>query len=245
MKCPKCGAAARGKFCPECGTALETAACRACQAKLEPGARFCTQCGVRVHGAGPNNTPWYIAGAAILALIIVVLLFPFRTRPLPSIIGSEPPNPDVVRSATPPPLSANMRENADRLFNRVMESRETGDSAGVKQFAPMGVMAYENAGVLDNDGLYHLSLLQTAAGDPAASLATAKRILAASPNHLLALSAAADASALAADTPGARGYYEHFLRVFPTEKDKQLPEYLDHSRVFPRLEAEAKQFLKR
>src|SRR5688572_2137859 len=110
MNCPKCGAAARGKFCPKCGTALETARCATCQAKLEPGARFCTQCGARVRGAGVTNTAWYIAGAVILALIVVLLLFPFRTRPLPQLIGSEPTG-GAVRSATPPPLSANMREN--------------------------------------------------------------------------------------------------------------------------------------
>jgi hypothetical protein len=244
MKCPKCGASAQGKFCPDCGTALETARCAACQAKLEPGARFCTQCGTRVQAVAAANTPWYIAGAAIIALILVLVLPTFREQPSQPADATGPFQQSGATGATPPPLSANMRENADRLFNRVMEARETGDSAGVKQFAPMGVMAYENAGELDNDGLYHLSLLQTAAADFPAALSTAKRILAVAPDHLLALSAAGDASALMRDTANARRYYEQFLRVFPAERDKQLPEYLDHARVFPRLESEARSFLR-
>jgi hypothetical protein len=56
--------------------------------------------------------------------------------------------------------------------------------------------------------VYHLSLLQTAAADFPAALATAKRILAVAPDHLLALSAAGDASALMRDTANARRYYE-------------------------------------
>ena len=244
MKCPKCGAAAQGKFCPECGTALESARCAACQARLEPDARFCTQCGTRVHALAAANTPWYVAGAAIIALILVLVLPTFRSQPSQPVEPTGPFQQSDPTGATPPPLSANMRENADRLFNRVMEARETGDSASVRQFAPMGVMAYENAGELDNDGLYHLSLLQTAAADFPAALSTAKRILAGAPDHLLALSAAGDASALIGDTVSARRYYEQFLRVLPAERDKQLPEYLDHARVFSRLESEARSFLR-
>jgi tetratricopeptide (TPR) repeat protein len=180
----------------------------------------------------------------MIALILVLVLPTFRSQPSPSAEPTAPFQQASPGATTPPPLSANMRENADRLFNRVMEARETGDSAGVKQFAPMGVMAYENAGELDNDGLYHLSLLQIAASDFPAALSTARRILTVAPDHLLALSAAADASALMNDSATARRYYEHFLRVLPVEKDKQLPEYLDHARVFPRLENEARSFLR-
>ncbi len=246
MKCPKCGAPARGKFCPECGSALETARCAACQAKLESGARFCTQCGSPARRAAFANAPWYVVGTAIVVLIVVLLVPGIRSETANTAAPGAPPfagaNPG---GGTPPPLSDNMRENADRLFNRVMEARENGDSADVKQFAPMGVIAYENSGQLDSDGLYHLTLLQLAAGDPSAALVTATKILEGSSNHLLALSAAADASLALGDSAAARKYFEQFTRAFPVEKDKDLPEYLDHVRVFPRLEAEARQFLAR
>jgi hypothetical protein len=243
MKCPNCGVDAKGRFCPECGTPLETVRCAACQAKLETGARFCTQCGARAGGSLSANAPWYVAGAAILALILVLLLPDLQKQPAPSM--APPFAGGNAGTPTPPPLSDNMRENADRLFNRVMEARENGDSAGVKQFAPMAVMAYENSGPLDDDGLYHLSLLQAAAGNPRAALETARRVLQGNPNHLLALAAAANAALSTNDASAARGFYEQIVRAYPTEQSRQLPEYLDHARVLPQIEAEAKEFLKR
>jgi hypothetical protein len=138
-----------------------------------------------------------------------------------------------------------MRENADRLFNRVMQAREAGDSASVKQFSPMAILAYQNAGELDADGQYHLSVLHTTAGDPAAGLAAAQVVLSRAPNHLLGLSAAAYAANTQGDSLAARQFYQRFLAAFAAERARALPEYQDHERLLTDLETEAKNYLGR
>ncbi|MGH7467086.1 MAG: hypothetical protein ACRENP_03775 [Longimicrobiales bacterium] len=138
-----------------------------------------------------------------------------------------------------------MRENADRLFDRVLRARESGDSASVGQFAPMAILAYQNAGVLDADGQYHLSVLHTVSGDPAAGLAAARVILSASPDHLLGLSAAASAAVAQGDSLAARQFYQHFANVFANQRGKALPEYQDHAQLLAGLETEVKNYLAR
>ena len=237
MKCPRCGAVANGKFCGACGAPLEAARCASCQSQLIPDARFCTQCGTPVKRSS-NNALW-IVGAAVLAAILIVALFPLlRQREVPENTAA----PTAAAPGTPPPLSENMSENADRLYNRVMEAREAGDSAQMRQFAPMAVMAYENSGTLDADGLYHLSLLQTVAGDPASARLTARRILDNVPEHLLGLAAAAEASVALNDSTSARDYYQRFLTALPNERNKPLTEYQEHSSMLPRIESDARTF---
>jgi hypothetical protein len=250
MKCPNCGAQANGKFCPECGTALESGRCASCNAKLTPNARFCTQCGTRVKGVAGNNAPWFVAGAGALALIVVLLVPALRGTSGESAPPAQAQAPAPMESGAPaeggpPALSGNMRENADRLFNRVMQTREKGDTAGAKFFVPMAVQAYQSSGELDADGWYHLSVLQTFGGDPAAGRQSAEQILKTNPNHILGLSAAANAAIDQKDTAAARQYYEKLLAAFPTEKTKSLPEYQDHAALLPEVEAQAKAFLKR
>ena len=246
MQCPVCARESDGKFCPECGAPLRDAVCRSCQAPLTPGARFCTQCGAptgtgKATAPSGSNTPWYIA-AAVLAVLIVAML-------VPMLFGSDDPAESAAAAApfagadasgAPPPLSGDMRENADRLFNRIMQERESGDPAAASQFYPMAIQAYQAAEPLDADGLYHLALVQTAAGDPAAARATAERILAMQPNHLLGLGAAAEAAMEQGDTAAARAFYQRFLDGYDTERTNQYPEYIDHARILPTYEQQAR-----
>jgi hypothetical protein len=258
MKCPNCGAQATGKFCPECGTALEGARCASCNAKLTPGARFCTQCGTPTRRSARNNAPWYVAGGGLLVLIVILLVPILRGNQNNGPTPAQPAGPlgggapiDAGGTGAPPDaggmpaLSGNMRENADRLFNRVMQARESGDTARAKFFVPMAVQAYQGSGPLDADGLYHLSTLQTFGGDPTAGRASAEQILKSAPTHILGLSAAAQAARAQKDNAAARAYYEKLLSALPTEKSKSLPEYQDHAALLPQIEAEAKAFLGR
>lgn len=250
MKCPSCQTESSGAYCPECGTPLK-ATCKACQATLPPNARFCAACGAPVR-RGRSNAPWYVAGTALVALIIVVLLpgagaapgdASPRTAPMlsgGSAAGAAAPAGD----AGPPPLTGSPREQADRLFNLIMENKEKGDTAKAKFFVPMGVQAYGLAGDLDADGLYHLSLLQALGGNGQEAVATAEKILAKSPKHLLGLAAAAQAAQEAGDTQAARGYYRRFLDAYPAESTKDLPEYRDHAATLPVYRADAQRFLK-
>ncbi|HSL71895.1 MAG TPA: zinc ribbon domain-containing protein [Longimicrobiales bacterium] len=244
MKCPSCGAQTQGKFCAECGAALEGAKCPSCQAKLLPGAKYCTQCGTATRGGARKNAPWYIAGGALLVLIIILLVPILRggesTTNTPAPTMQPPAGGDGM-----PALSGNMRENADRLFNRVMQARESGDTARAKFFVPMAIQAYQGSGELDADGLYHLSTLQTFSGDAAGGRTTADQILSSNPTHLLGLSAAAAAARAQNDQAAARRYYEQLLTALPTERTKSLTEYEDHAQIIPEIEAEAKRFLGR
>ncbi len=243
MKCPRFGRHGSGRFCSDCGTPLTEAACRACGAGLETGARFCTQCGAPAGAPAASarprsNAPWYLAGGVLLVMIAAILV--------PMLLDGDDASGNAVApfantgSGTPPPLSGNMRDNADRLFNRIMEARETGDPAQAAQFYPMAIQAYQAAEPLDADGLYHLSLIQTASGNPAAARATAERILDMAPNHLLGLGAAGEASMASGEPDAARAFYERFLEHYETERTQEYPEYLDHARILPAYEQQAR-----
>jgi hypothetical protein len=69
--------------------------------------------------------------------------------------------------------------------------------------------------------------------------------LAQNPNHLLGLAAAASAALASGDDTAARGYYQRIIDAYPAERSKQLTEYMDHGRVLPEIEAEARRFLAR
>jgi tetratricopeptide (TPR) repeat protein len=239
MICPACRTEASGAYCPSCGVPLQGARCRACEAPLLPGARYCNQCGRATRRT--QSLPWYIAGTAVV-LLITALVAPALRPKRPGPAAQAPP---MSQPGRPGPLTGTPREQADRLFNRVMEARAAGDTGQVAFFLPMALAAYEQAGELDADGLYHLSLLQSLAGQPRAALNTAERVLATSPDHLLALAAAAEAARDAGDHAAARRYYERFLAVYDTERARQLPEYLDHSRILPLHRQDAERFLAR
>ncbi len=261
MKCPNCQTeAGDAAFCADCGTALRGSRCTRCDAPLPPGARFCTQCGETLRGSA-SNLPWYIAGAAIIALVAVILV-PVLTRGRgggadSTTLGangapflSPTSDPAAGGGSTPAglgapgPLTGTPREQADRLFNRIMTAMQSGDQQQAQFFMPMAITAYENVPNLDADGLYHLSVLQTAAGDAAAALSTARKILASSPDHLLGLAAAAQAADKTGDTAAAVRYYRHFLDSYDAEKAKSLPEYTEHTQVLPEYRTDAEAYLK-
>lgn len=258
MKCPNCGTDSSGAFCSECGTPLEGAQCKECGNALSPGAKFCTRCGTAVRGrqasARSSNVAWYVAGAAAL-LLVGVLAWPSITGdrnnrqadgrvPIGQMPGGVPAGEGVGTGAMMDPLSGTPREQADRLFNRIMTEQQGGDTARAKFFTPMAIQAYGMVPNLDDDGLYHLSLVHHVAGDYKAARETAQRILAKNPDHLLALSAAANAAIAEGDKTAAKRYYEKFLAVFDSERKKDLPEYQDHGRMFPQLKTEAASFVK-
>ncbi len=250
MRCPACQTESSGAYCPECGTPLRVR-CRKCGAAQTRGARFCTECGARTR-PGRSNVPWYVAGAAVLALIVLVLLPGSRPAPAaegaavqatPMLDGGDAGSAPAASDA-PPPLTGSPREQADRLFNLIMQNKEKGDTARAKFFVPMGVQAYAMAGDLDADGLYHLSLLQTLGGNGKDALATAQKILARSPDNLLGLAAAAEAALAAGDRAAAHRYYQHYLDRFAAEKGKPLPEYRDHAAVLAQYQTEAQRFVR-
>lgn len=233
MRCPSCQTEAAGAFCPACGAPLQGAHCSTCDAELVAGARFCTSCGAPVRPA-PSHLPWYIAGAALIALIVALLYPALSDRAETSrgdvVAPAFAPNP---MSAAPPPLTGTPREQADRLFNRVMTARESGDTAQASFFLPMAITAYEQMGELEADGLYHLGVLRLAAGKYSAAREAAEHILAGSADHLLGLALATDAAERAGERARAREYARRFLAAYERERGKRLPEYQDHAAMLP------------
>jgi tetratricopeptide (TPR) repeat protein len=191
------------------------------------------------------------AGAALLVLIVVLAWPAIRGADREPADGRMPIDQmdgagnDVATTGAPPPLTGTPREQADRLFNRVMTEQAGGDTAQARFFVPMALQAYDMAGDLDPDGHYHVSLLHGVAGDHKAALASAEQVLATSPNHLLGLAAAANAARASGDNASARRYYQRFLNAFDAESKTSRQEYVDHGKILPDLKTEAEKFVKR
>ena len=254
--CPKCGKAASGSFCQECGAKVGGHFCQECGGELSATAKYCNQCGNRIlvseHRAaatatlGGKNLPWWIAGAAMLALI-AALGIQMMQRGGPSIPPAAPVTGQSgggAMTGSPPDLSTMTPvEAANRLFNRVMAAVTAGDSTEAQQFMPMAIGAYERARPLDNDGLFHLSMLQRTAMQLEAALETAEEILEDNSDHLLGLSAAAKAAAELGRGDIAAAYYERVLEVYESQIEQDIPEYIDHAPITDNLRTEAEAFL--
>jgi len=253
MKCLSCGTSAEGgRFCSNCGAALGKPHCSGCGHQPPAGARFCNQCGTAI-GASPsatnasgNQLAWWMAGALLLGLVLVIA-YPvysrrdtapaaFSTGSAPGPVAGSAPRP----SGTPPDISQmTPREAADRLFERVMRAASADNSEEVVQFLPMAIPAYELAEPLDTDGKFHVVLLRLTGQLNAEALEGAEEILSDQPNHLLGLAMAGDASLALGDSTSARGYYQRWLDAYETETAKDLLEYRDHAPMFPEMQATA------
>ncbi len=238
--CPECQKPATGNFCQSCGAKLGGRFCSQCGGKLGPTSAFCSQCGAKnpagasgelraaaAEVVGGQNLPWWIAGAAMFALIVAIGVSMVRPGP-PAGPGATVPATPAGGAAGVDLSSMTPREAADRLFNRVMSSVEQGDSAQAQAFVPMAIGAYERAQPLDHDGLFHLSLLQRTAMDLEGALLTAESILQDDPDHILGLTAAAAAAEELGRADRAAEYYGHLLAVYDAQMQRGLQEYLDH-----------------
>jgi tetratricopeptide (TPR) repeat protein len=253
MTCPSCGATDQaGKFCSQCGTELGKG-CPACGGKLTPGARYCPHCGEEVGsggeagaGAGARRArpPWWLAVAAAI-VVVLILLIPERAERAGPLPARQPLDEMGAPGAMGAPggFTGDMRTDADRLFNRVMEAAEAGREAEVAQFMPMAQQAYQMVPNLDHDGLFHLAILYETAGDYAAARATAEQILRDSPDHILGLGVAGTASASAGDEAAAADYFQRLLDGYDRESARLVPEYVDHQAMVDEYRRVARTFL--
>jgi tetratricopeptide (TPR) repeat protein len=153
--------------------------------------------------------------------------------------------PGAAGATAVDPLSGTPREQADRLFNRIMTENSEGNTEQAVFFTPMAIQAYQAAEPLDADGLFHLSLIQAVAKDYAAAQETAQRILDAAPSHLLGLGAMAEASLAAGDTAKARQAWTAYLDNLLAERAKGLQEYADHATILDTYAESARKLLGR
>jgi tetratricopeptide (TPR) repeat protein len=181
-----------------------------------------------------------LAGAAILALIVVLVAPRFRspdvaTGPFtaPPITGPTAGPAGIDLSAMPP------REAADRLFNRVMQAVSAGDTAEALAFQPMALGAYERVADLDLDGHYHVAVLHIVGDDPAAARERAETILSIAPTHLFGLYTAGQAEEMLGNRAAALEFYSRFLEHHDAEIARGRPEYAEHAPVLPVMREEA------
>jgi hypothetical protein len=145
--------------------------------------------------------------------------------------GGGGPAPDISQM-TP-------RQRFDRLFNRIMQAAEQGDSAQVVRFTPMALGAYAQLDTTDADARYHAAVLRLQVGDAAGAAALADTILAQSPGHLFGYLIRGTAARLTNDT-AARAQAEHdFLAHYNAEMAAARIEYREHGPVVEEFKNEA------
>ena len=209
--------------------------CQACGAALSPNARFCHKCGAQVGavqtGGWRVGLPWGVAGAALGALVAVLVLR----------AGGRTEEGGASRSAAPfagPPAATGAaldisqmspEERATRLYNRVMSLHAQGKPDSAQFFLPMALQAYAMLPALDADARYHIGVLDLAGGDAAGALAQADSIRRAVPSHLFGFMLRARGLELRNDPPGTQRAYRDFLRNEAAEHARKRPEYADHS----------------
>jgi hypothetical protein len=208
---------------------------------LTPGARFCHRCGAP---AGADNlaaqrsfasaVPWAVAGIALVSLIALAAGQRFGRGPDPTpssdaAAASAAPFAGATGNGPAPDISKlSPAEAAVRLYNRVMGAHERGQTDTVRLFAPMAITAYQMIGALDLDQRYDMGRIAAISGDVTLARAEADTILAKHPNHLLGLILAADVARLRKDAAGERVFHEKLVAAAPSERAKQLPEYIVH-----------------
>ncbi len=256
MHCTQCGAEGAGRFCGPCGASLVELPCSACGLELPPGTRFCIDCGTPLRTpeaapagavstpAGGTLLPWAVSGVLLTALLVVAGMTVFSNAGAP---GQAPPQGGAPGALGPAPnvdlASMSPGEAADRLFNRVAAGLQARDSVEVLNFLPMALDAHELARPLDDGRLFRLSFLQRVATDYGAALETAQEGLARSPDHLLLLSAAAEAAIELGQPELAREHYRHMLEVWEVEEASERQDYLEHPRLLPVIREDAERFL--
>ena len=262
--CPACGSPASGNFCSSCGASLIARSCPACRADLSPHARFSHRCGrPTAPGGAPGHraplparerTAWVVAGVLCLALLATILLKVVRGVPAPVApdmansgaesgrgAGGEGQAPFAAGTAGAAPDISRMtpRERFDRLFNRVMQAGERGDTLQVERFTPMALGAYAQLDSINADARYHAAVLRMQVGDFPGALALADTILAGAPGHLFGYVIRGTAARLRNDQPAARRAGREFLAHYDAEQRANRIEYREHEPAIEEFKQEA------
>jgi hypothetical protein len=178
-------------------------------------------------------------------LLVGAIVYSVATEePVPRIPDMANPGAvggDSALPAGPAPDISTMtpRERFDRLYNRIMQAAERGDTAEVQRFTPMALGAYAQLDTFDADARYHAAVIRLQSGDLAGAHALADTLLEQSPDNLLGYVVRGTAAHLT-DDPGARAQAEReFLRRFDREMAAGRAEYRDHAPVIEEFRREA------
>ena len=174
-------------------------------------------------------------GAAVLVALIALVWFTASRRPT-----QPPPVAPGLGVATTDITQMSPREQANRLFDRVMAAQERGDQQEVDFFAPMAIQTHALLGALDNDARYHLGLLHTVGGSREAALVQADSLELAVPGHLFAAMLRATVALAGGDDAELARTREAFLEVYDREVASARPEYSEHATSIDTFLAEAR-----
>jgi len=145
--------------------------------------------------------------------------------------GPSGPAPDISRM-TP-------RERFDRLFNRIMQAAEQGDSGQIARFTPMALAAYDQLDSVDADARYHAAVLRLQTGDVPGARMLADTILANTPGHLFGYLIRGTAAQIAKDSAALSQARADFLAHYDQEMRSKRVEYLEHKPVIEEFRKEA------
>jgi zinc ribbon protein len=225
MNCPACGTAApaSAKFCHHCGADL----------RPPPPRTVSQSAGWRV------GLPWGIAGAAVGALLAVIIMRLTSSGTAPDAPGGGPPVGGGGGAAAVDISQMSPEERASRLFNRVMILAQAGKQDSVRFFLPMAIASYQQLPALDNDARYHIGLLQLAGGNTTAAMAQADTILKNTPTHLFGFLLRAHTYQQLGNARAERRAYGEFLKHESAERARNRPEYEDHKGALDAFHQEA------
>jgi hypothetical protein len=238
--CPACGAPAAGNFCSACGAGLTARACAACRAELSPQARFCHRCGQQV-GRAPeassDRRAWTVAGALCLLLVGGIV---YKVSSAPEPVAPDMANTGASSGERAPDISdMSPRERFDRLFNRIMQAAERGESNQVAQFTPMALGAYAQLDTRDIDARYHAAIIHLQADNIPQARALADTILSEAPGHLFGYLIRGTAARLQGDAAAETQAEREFLTHYQTEMAAKRVEYLEHRPALDEFRQEA------
>jgi double zinc ribbon protein len=257
LSCPACGAAASGNFCSSCGASLTPRSCGFCHAELSAQARFCHRCGHAVASgphAGPRSerTAWLVA-AGLCVLLVGGIVYKVSggaaAAPAPDMANTGADSrdrtpaqqlPDQALQGRAPDISTmTPRQRFDRLFNRIMQAAERGDSLEVRRFIPMALGAYQQLDDRDIDARYHAAVLHLEVGDFAPAYALADTILQKSPHHLFGFLIRGTAARFQGDAATRARAERDFLTNYRAEMAANRVEYLEHKPAIEEFRKEA------
>jgi|SRR3990170_3687102 len=211
--------------------------CRAC-GYVGTG-QFCAQCGARFGAGGPasrERRAWRAAGIVALLAIGLVTAMLVRDRGA----SATPPAAAAGEGALPDLSTLTPRERFDRLYSRVMEAAQSGDTATLARFAPMAIQAYSQLETPDADASYHAAVLELhIRSDAAAALRLADAILTENPRHLFGFLIRGTAARLSGDSALLTRARAGFLAAWQRETGALRPEYREHEAMLKQFKAEA------
>jgi hypothetical protein len=153
--------------------------------------------------------------------------------------GTAPGGESQLAGRAPDISGMTPRERFDRLFNRIMQAAERGDSLEVRRFTPMALGAYQQLEARDVDARYHAAVLYMGVGDFAPAYALADTILQESPGHLFGYIIRGTGADFQGDVKAGSQARRDFLAHYQSEMAAKRVEYLEHKPVIEEFRQEA------